>query len=151
WELTVLDATRGETVVRVGQVADLSRITFSPDDTRLATGGMDGIVRVFDAADGRECAVLFTGCIDLSGLALSPDGRRLYAAGGGMGGGKVFEPARDPRGRRVLGVDHQIGALTYDREGLRVRAIGWGGGGLNSADPVDGTVRIDRWLPVTDA
>ena len=80
-------------------VAALWSVAFSPDGTRLATGGKEGIVRVFDAADGRERAALFTGCQNVSGLAFSPDGRRLHAAGWGMGGVKVFDPARDPRGR----------------------------------------------------
>ena len=53
-------------------------------------------MRVFDAADGRERAALFTGCTNVTGLAFSPDGRRLYAGGWGMGGVKVFDPARDP-------------------------------------------------------
>ena len=82
-------------------------------------------MRVFDAADGRERAALFTGARQVSGLAFSPDGRRLYAAGWGMGGVKVFDPARDPRGRRVPGWPEQIAALTFDREGLRILGIDW--------------------------
>ncbi len=71
-----------------------------------------------------EHAALFTGCLNVSGLAFSPDGRRLHAAGWGMGGVKVFDPARDPRGRGVRDwLDDQIGALTFDREGLRVLGI----------------------------
>src|SRR5262249_44490006 len=100
---------------------------------------------------GRECAVLFTGCSDVNGLAFSPDGRRLYAAGWGMGGVKVFDPDRDPRGRGVHSWLDQLAALTFDREGVRVLGIGWMGGELASADPGDGTVRIDPVLPVTDA
>ena len=98
-------------------------------------------MRVFDAADGRERAALFTGSMNVSGLAFSPDGRRLYAAGWGMGGIKVFDPDRDPRGRGIPGWPDQIGALTFDREGLRVLGCDWNSGGLlASADPVDGTV-----------
>ena len=68
-----------------------------------------------------------------------------------MGGVKVFDPARDPRGRRVPGWHEQIAALTFDREGLRVLGIDWATGALTSADPVDGDVRRDRLLPVTDS
>ena len=65
------------------------------------------------------------GATNVSGLAFSPDGRRLYAAGWGMGGVKVFDPDRDPRGRGVRDWHDQIGALTFDREGLRVLGIDW--------------------------
>ncbi len=101
--LTVCDATSGEGVFQVGNPSALESIAFSPDGTRVATGGEEEVVRVFDAANGRQHAALFTGASQVTGLAFSPDGRRLYAAGWGMGGVKVFDPARDPRGRRVPG------------------------------------------------
>ena len=64
----------------------------------------------------------------VSGLAFSPDGRRLYAAGWGMGGVKVFDPARDPRGRPMVSDMNQLAALTFDREGLRVLSVEWDAG-----------------------
>ena len=43
---------------------------------------------------------------------------RLYAAGWGMGGIKVFDPARDPRAdRQIPGWPSQIGALTLRSRG----------------------------------
>ncbi len=102
--LTVCDATSGERVFQVDNHAVLDSIAFSPDGTRVATGGEEEVVRVFDAADGRQHAALFTGATQVNGLAFSPDGRRLYAAGWGMGGVKVFDPARDPRGRQASGL-----------------------------------------------
>jgi tetratricopeptide (TPR) repeat protein len=68
-----------------------------------------------------------------------------------MGGIKVFDPARDPRGRRVRGWPTQNVALTFDREGLRIFGIDWTGGWLTSADPAAGDVLSDRRLPVTDS
>ena len=123
--LSVWDTTSGERVFRVEHVAELTSIAYSPDSTRLATGGKDGIVRVFDAADGRERAALFTGSMHVSGLTFSRDGRRLDAAGWGMGGIKAFDPDRDPRGRKIPGWPSQIGALTFDRDGLRVLGCDW--------------------------
>jgi WD40 repeat protein/predicted Ser/Thr protein kinase len=150
WRLSVWDATSGERVVRVEHVTELGSLAFSHDGTRLATGGKEGIVRVFDAANGRELAALFTGCVNVSGLAFSPDGRRLDAAGWGMGGIKVFDPARDPRGRGMIVSDVPLlAALTFDRQGERVLEVGWGHGGLATVDPVSGTARTDRVLPVT--
>ena len=151
WWLTVCDATSGEEVFRVAAVSALWSVAFSPDGTRLATGGKEGIVRVYDAADGRECAASFAGCRVISGLAFSPDGRRLHAAGWGMGGVKVFDPARDPRGRGLHVSDDQIGAMTFDREGLRVLQVYWVPGALSAVNPVDGSERMEQALPVTDS
>ena len=149
--LTVCDATTGDVVFQEGQTAVLRSIAFSPAGTRVAAGGGEEAVRVFDAADGRARAALFTGATGVSGLAFSPDGRRLYAAGWGMGGVKVFDPARDPRSRRIPGWPEQSSALTFDREGLRILGIDWlSTGMLLSADPDVGTRWTDRALPVTN-
>src|SRR5262249_25574665 len=97
--LSIWDIATGARVLRVGQRRDLRSVAFSPDGSRLAAGGAEGIVRVFDAADGRDHAALFTGCMMVTGLAFSPDGRRLYAGGWGVGGGEGYGPAPGPRGR----------------------------------------------------
>src|SRR5262249_31330136 len=120
-ELTVWDATSGERVLRVPHDAGSHLIAFSPDGTRLATGSSDGTVRVFDVADGRDRAALLAGFV--TGLAFSPDGRRLYSSGWGMGGVKIFDPNRDPRGRGVQTWLHQLAALTFDRDDFRIRGI----------------------------
>ena len=150
-ELTIWDVRTGDRLIRIGHLSSILSVAFSADGTRVATGGHERIVRVFDAASGRERATLFTGCANLTGLAYSPDGRRLYASGTGMGGIKVFDPDREPRGRGVRGWLGQLGALTFDREGLRVLGIEWEYGELASADPVDGAVTVEQMLPVTDA
>jgi WD40 repeat protein len=86
----------------------------------------------------------------VSGLAFSPDGRQLYACGWGMGGVKVFDPHRDPRGRSVQPWLEQLAALTFTPDGLRVLGVAWDSGALAYADPFDGAIRVEQWLPVTD-
>ena len=95
--LTVYDTKSGQTVLQVDNHAELDSIAFSRDGTRVATGGEEEVVRVFDASDGRQHAALFTGATQVNGVAFSPDGRRIYAAGWGIGGIKVLDPNRDPR------------------------------------------------------
>ncbi len=149
--LSIWDTTSGEKLFRVKTVLPPWSVTFSPDGTRLAMGGKEGMVRILDAADGRERAALFAVSQNVSGLAFGADGRRLHAVGWGMGAVFVFDPARDPRGRGFSVSDDQIGALTFDREGLRIRQIYWSGGMLSAVDPVDGSERIERTFPVTES
>jgi WD40 repeat protein len=148
--LAVWDTARGERVLRVGHVTELRAVAFSPDGSLVATGGKEGIVRVFDAAAGQERAALFTGCNNVSGLAFSADGRRLYASGWGMGGVKVFDPDRDPRGRGVRHWLNQLAALTFAPDGLRVLGVAGDSGALASVDPFDGLVKVEQVLPVSD-
>ena len=109
------------------------------------------MVRVFDTRDGFEHSALFAGATEVTGIAFSPDGRKLRASGWGSGAVKEFDSNRDPRGRkRIVGGGDQIAALSFDREGLRVREIDWESSRLNDVDPVDGSVRSNPFLAVTN-
>jgi WD40 repeat protein/tRNA A-37 threonylcarbamoyl transferase component Bud32 len=151
--LSVCDATSGEEVFHVNKLSLLDAIAFSPDATRVATAGEEEAVRVFDAENGHEYATLFTGAAQVNGVAFSLDGQKLYAAGWRMGGVKVLDAARDPRGRWIPMHDDQIGALTFDREGLLILRVHWwsSAGAVVATDPFDGSARIDRIFPATDS
>jgi WD40 repeat protein/DNA-binding SARP family transcriptional activator len=56
------------------------RVRYSPDGTRLATAGMDGTAKVFDAVTGNEILTLSGHTDSIFGLAYSPDGTRLATA-----------------------------------------------------------------------
>lgn len=56
------------------------RVRYSPDGTRLATAGMDGTAKVFDATTGNEILTLSGHTDSIFGLAYSPDGTRLATA-----------------------------------------------------------------------
>lgn len=58
----------------------MDAVTFSPDGTRIATGGRDNIIRVWDAQTG-EMLMQTEGHSDwVSALTFSPDGMRLISA-----------------------------------------------------------------------
>src|SRR5262249_43436182 len=67
--------------VREGK-SDVVTAAFSPDGKLLAGAGLEDPLRVLDAANGRELAVLDGHTDRVHGLAWSPDGKTLASAGG---------------------------------------------------------------------
>ncbi len=152
-ELWVWDSNTLDRVLRISAgVAQVKSVALSPDGTLLAAGGRMPLVRVFDAADGAERATFFNRAKESSALAFSADGRRLFSGSWGVKGVKVFDPARDPRGRsRIVGGFDQIGTLAFDRDGVRVLEIAWQSPPrLVYLDPIDGSVRSDLAPSVTN-
>jgi WD40 repeat protein len=76
----VWDSTTGQVDRRFGvPQMELNSVAFGPDGQRLATGGRDGVVRVWDVADGRELFAMPTGSW-VEDVAFSANGRLLASA-----------------------------------------------------------------------
>jgi WD40 repeat protein len=54
-------------------------VVFSPDSTRLATGGLDAIVKLWEVTTGDEVLNLRDHSGGVESLAFSPDGQRLVS------------------------------------------------------------------------
>src|SRR5438045_6021755 len=56
-------------------------VAFHPDGRRLASGGTEGDVRLWDVSTGKETACLQAKRRAIRALAFTPDGERLLTAG----------------------------------------------------------------------
>ena len=84
-ELHIVDVESGKEVTPPLKGLTISLgVSFSPDGTRLATGGVDGSVKIRDLASGQETLTLKGHMTEVTGLAFSPDGHRLISASSDM-------------------------------------------------------------------
>ena len=67
----------------------MTGVAFSPDGKYLATASQDNTVRVWDAATGKEVAVLRGHTGYVLSVAFSPDGKWLASSSGYRGKGEV--------------------------------------------------------------
>ncbi len=109
-------------------------VAWSPDGQRLATGGTEGAVKIWNAADGRLLTVLPGHRGEVLTVAWSPDGRRLAAAGQDAAV-KLWDPDTG-QALTLTGHRQAVVCLAWSRDAHRL-----------ASGSEDGTVRI--WDPVT--
>jgi tRNA A-37 threonylcarbamoyl transferase component Bud32/tetratricopeptide (TPR) repeat protein len=104
-------------------------VAYSPDGRRLASGGLDGIVRVWDVVGGQQLTLKgHTGGVE--GVAYSPDGRQLASASQD-GTVRVWDAAGGQQQLPLKGHTDGVRGVVYSPDGRRLAPAGR-----------DGTVRV---------
>lgn len=162
--IVLWDIASGERLWNSGESLLSYCIAWSPDGTRIAAGGLGKNVLVLNAADGTPVNTIATR--GGTGLAFSPDGRRLAiqaADGSGvwdietgarlfaLGGGSLANIAWSPDGKRIATCANDIrlwdadtGAALQTLGPERIlRAVDWSPDGTQLAAGLD--ARCEVW------
>jgi len=127
-KVSIRDAATGRLVCNL-QHKGVDDLTFSFDGSRLATGGFDKTVKVWDLANGQELLTLDGHAVAVYSVAFDPKGERLAA--GSFGPVKVWGVAT---GRELLTLKGHKGAVygvAFDPDGQRIASAS-----------TDGTVKV---------
>ncbi len=122
-EIQVWDVAGGKSLCRVAREGWMGTLTFSPDDSLLATAIARQPVRVCQAATGTDWVALDEAIgVVQSNLAFSPDGRLLAAAIARERGTepvvRVWELASGQVRREFKGHEEEIRAVAFAPDGL---------------------------------
>jgi serine/threonine protein kinase len=123
WELDKDEPPRVDKDAATG----VSMIVLSPDGARLALGGRDKTIRVRDLSTGQERK--WTASAIVTGLAWSPDGKRLASSGGEEAA--VWDAEKGEIVHTLRGHKGTVTCVTFTTDGTRVASGG-----------TDGSVRL---------
>jgi WD40 repeat protein/tRNA A-37 threonylcarbamoyl transferase component Bud32 len=120
WEWHHLDYISDESILTITQAQrGASFVVFSPDGKRIAAGGADGSIKMWDAASGAELVTLSGHGGPVSSLAFSPDGKGLVS-GSSDKTAKLWDAKSGAESMTLRGHDKEVLDVAFSPDGKRV-------------------------------
>jgi WD40 repeat protein len=120
-----------------GHSNGVTSVSAHPHGRWFASGGGDGIVRIWDAESGHVMAELKGHEAEVMSVSWSQDGTKL--ASGGLDGKLILWDPRSFQKTFLLDCDREVWAVAWSPDGMRLAA---GGLSHTSPPPADGLVTI---------
>jgi WD40 repeat protein len=116
-----IEPVRSSAGVRLGGNCDISTVAFSRDGKMFAGAGDRGQIRVWNTVDWSVLCTIPQE-VSIEALAFSPDGKYLYAGGGGLGAAVLarFEVATGKLDKRYAGHARGISVMALSPNGQRL-------------------------------
>ena len=111
----------GKVLERISDVMLVVR--FSPDGTRVASGGADNAVKVFDVVSGKRELLIEQHADWISDLAFSPDGLRLVTASRDKSA-RVFDAKSGAMLSAFLGHEDFVSGVAFNADGKVIYSAG---------------------------
>ena len=142
-ELLTLRGHAADTFTYVDIFSGVTDAAFSPDEKRVATVGMDGTLRVWDALTGDELLTKGEAGVDgpIFAVAYGPDGTRL-ATGDNEGNAKIWDAASGELLLTLPGHSIWVRGVAFSPDGTRL-ASGSSGGTLKVWDASTGAELVN--------
>lgn len=137
WTLPESDNAQPEQIFLEGHSGPVIDVTFSPDGTRIASGGADGRVMLWNGDTGEQFKVLTGDHGSINAVAFSPDGAHI--TGAADDGSVLIWDTDGEHSERLKASDVQLYALAYSPDASRL-AVGSQDGVVTLLDASSGEV-----------